>query len=663
MAKQQSEPKQRKKNSQNHKLKRRIIIAVVVVVLGGIAWAKFSGDSGFDDAGAVWRVGRGDLRISVAQPGKIEANKSVALTCDMEGQSTIISIIPEGTSVNTGDVLVELDSAGLRERIDEHEITVKSAENAFRNAEEALEIQKNQNESDIKAAELARDFALIDLEKYTGEAAYARALEMYKKQTSQSEGETNVAELAPHFAALNPEGDYEDGDWHQQLLKAKNDIKTAETSLKLAKSQLEGTQKLEAKGYLTTTELDKDKSSYESAQIKLDQAMEAQKLLIKYDHPKQLAKYIADYEEAEKELERAKRRAASQEAQKESDLEAKEATDERQKARLDKLKDQLKKSTIVAPQPGLVIYSSSSGDRSFGRERGLIAEGESVWERQKIIQLPDLSTLKVNVKVHESVRDMVDPGQNAIITVEAVSRLMLRGHVEKVSILPDSGDRWMNPDLTVYSTSIIIDDQSDALKPGMTAEAEIIIADLKNVLYVPVHAVTVRGEQEVCFVTKGSKRNITPVEVGLSNDKYIEIKSGLEEGDRVLTYAPITLAQETPLKRRKKVAESETKETPRPEEASGRPKATEERAGGIPPEMQERAKALLQDRLKNLTLEQKKELGIDENTDLENMTPEQMRGLVRKIMPRRGGPRPGGGPGTASGPPRGTRGGERTDTP
>ena len=58
----------------------------------------------------------------------------------------------------------------------------------------------------------------------------------------------------------------------------------------------------------------------------------------------------------------------------------------------------------------------------------------------------------------------------------------------------------------------------------------------------------------------------------------------------------------------------------------------------LPAEMLEKAKIFLQ----NLTPQQKKELGIDENTDLEKMTAEQMKNLFRKVMQRRGGPRPAG---------------------
>jgi HlyD family secretion protein len=698
MMNQRSDPKNMRKNSRNHKLKKGILIAVAVIVVAGIAWAKFSGSSGPDDAGAVFKVQRGNLRVSVSESGRVQASKSVALTCELEGQSTIIKIVPEGTYVKKGDELVVLDSANLRDRIDTQEITVKSAEAAHKNADEALQIQENQNDSDVKAAQLTVDFAKLDLDKYTaGESeeqlaqAAQLSLDFTNNLLSKYANEGWASQLGPIKAAAtqdtgkseNPSStDNQEsssdlaemvlpklagGDWHQQLRNNLYDVVQADTNLRLAKDAVDGSRKLYEKKYVTETQLKADESKFQNAVISLKKAVEALRLLVNYDHPKQLAKFVADYEEAKKGLERAKRKADSQLAQRRADLDAKEATYARQQVVLDKLKDQLTKSTIIAPQPGLVVYSSSSGDR-FRTDRGLIAEGEKVWQRQKLIELPDISSMKVTINVHESVRDMIKPDQDAIITIEALSGVMLHGHVEKVAILPDSANRWMNPDLTVYSTSIVIDDQSDALKPGMSAKVEIIIADLKNVLYVPVQAVTVRGEQEVCFVVKGSDRIVTPVEVGLSNDNYIEIKSGLKVGDKVLTYTPIALAHETPLQKPRDAkpkgaegTESQKKETTPPDETSGPPAAQGETPRQLPPQMLERAKTLLQ----SLTAEQKKELGIDENADLEKMTPEQMRDLFRKMMPRRGGPgadaeggrggprgqgrRPQGGPGGASG--------------
>ena len=643
MATQQTQQKQKRSPSRNHKMRRNIIIAVAVIAVGGIAWAKLSGGGDLEETEALFAVKRGDLLISVLESGKIQANKSVNLTCELEGQSTIISIIPEGTYVKEGDELVVLDSASLRDEIEQQQITAKSAESARTQAWEALEIQKNQNDSDTKAAELARDFALIDLKKYTGEVAYKKALEAYQEEKKQENTEAKVTELAPYFAALDPEKDYVDGDWHQQLLTAQNKITSAKTALKLAEDKLIGTKKLLDRGYVTQTEWEGDQFSYDKAKIELDQANESKKLLINYDHPKQLTKFIADYQEAEKELERAKRKAASQVAQKEADLGAKEATSKTQKLRLDKLTDQLGKTVLKAPQPGLVIYGSSSGE-PWRRERGLVAEGESVYERQKLIELPDLSTLKVQVSVHESARDMIKPGQEAVVTVEALPGLTLRGHVDKVAILPDAQQNWMNPDLTVYPTMVLLDEQAETLKPGMTAKVEIIVAELKDVLYVPVQAVSVRNEREVCFVIKASGTVVVPVESGLANNNYIEIRSGLKKGDKVLTYAPVTVSEETISRKAKQPGDEKTTQP------SGGPavgtKGTEAAPEGeAAPDREQRTREFM----KNMTPEQKKQmeerlksLGIEGDLSPESMTPEKMKEIRQKMMELRGGGAPGG---------------------
>lgn len=543
MLKRQNRPSGQNSNSKatqagNRRLRNRILIGVAVAVVAGIAWSRLSGSRGaFDDA-ALFTAKRGSLRVSLQETGKVQAIKSVTVRSQVEGQTTIISIIPEGTQVEQGDVLVELDSAYHREEIDKHRMQVTSAEASLTDAEESLEIQRNQNESDIKAAEMTRDFALIDLKRYTGEVAYRKALAALEKDNKGGEQQTEAPELAPYFEALDPEKDYTDGDWHQQLLTAQNKITTAETALKLAEDKVKGTQKLREKGYVTQTELEGDQFAYDKAEIDLDQARESKKLLINYDHTKQLAKFIADYEESEKKLERAKRRANSALAQREAVLGSARATYLVEKARLERHEDQLSKTTIQAPQAGLVIYSSSTGDRRRG-DQGLIVEGEMVRERQQLIELPDLSKLKVEIKVHESVRDRVKPGQPAIVSFDALPGISLRGHVETVAIIPDSADRWMNPDLTVYKTEVVIDDKPEALKPGMTAKVEIILAQLEDVLLVPVHAVTVRGDEKVCFLVDGKKTILTPVEVGLSNEDYVEITAGLKKGDVVLANAPL----------------------------------------------------------------------------------------------------------------------------
>ena len=436
-------------------------------------------------------VARGDLLISVIESGNLKAEKSVNIVSEVKGQATIISIVPEGTFVKEGDILVELDANELRERYTQQKITFQNAQVSNTEAREAYEIQKNENESNIKAAELKLEFAKMDLDKYL------------------------------------------EGDWPQEKRKAEADITIAEEETKRAADKLAWTEKLQEKGYVTRSELEADKLALKKKELELEQAREKLRLLEKYTHPKQMRKLQSEYQEAKKSLERATQRAKSRLAQAKAKVEAQKATLALQNTRLEKFKKQVEKTTIKAPQSGLVVYAA---DR-WGNQNP-IEEGTVVRERQAIITLPDISTMQVNTRVHETVVDKVKIGQEAVITVDAFPDMKLKGQVSKVAILPDNQMRWLNPDLKVYRTDVTIDGIVDSLKPGMSAKVEIIVARLKEVLKVPIQAVSLRGGREVCYIVHGRAIEMRPVQIGMSNDKFVEIKSGLKEGEKVLLIPP-----------------------------------------------------------------------------------------------------------------------------
>lgn len=494
---------------------KRILGALVLISLMLII-ARLPRSGNDPQAEVTYTVTRGDLLVSVIEGGNLKAKKSVNIVSEVEGQATIISIVPEGTFVKEGEVLVELDSANLRERYTQQEITFQSAQSSYTEAREAYEIQKNENESKIKAAELKLEFAKMDLDKYL------------------------------------------EGDWPQEKRKAEADITIAEEETKRAADKLAWTEKLQEKGYVTRSELEADKLALKKKELELEGAREKLRLLEKYTHPKQVRKLQSDYQEAKKELERVIRRANSQIAQAEAKVEAKKATFALQKARLEKLGKQVEKTTIRAPQSGLVVYASSSG--GMRGSQNLIEEGAMVRERQAIITLPDISAMQVDAKVHETVVDKVEVGQEAAITVDAFPDMRLKGQVSKVAILPDAQSRWLNPDLKVYSTGVTIDEVVDSLKPGMSAKVEIIVARLEDVLSVPIQAVSMREGREVCYVVHSREVEVRPVEIGISNDKFVEIKGGLEEGEKVLLLPPTTASGRE--RRAGPVEEKERKEVP-----------------------------------------------------------------------------------------------------
>ena len=204
----------------------------------------------------------------------------------------------------------------------------------------------------------------------------------------------------------------------------------------------------------------------------------------------------------------------------------------------EELQEQLGKCVIKAKRQGLVVYGGGNEDGFYygGEER--IREGATIRERQAIITIPDTTKMSVKVKIHETYIKKVEKGQKAKITVDAFPDKVLEGEVMKVGVLPDSQNRWMNPDLKVYLTTIRIDGTHDWIKPGMTAKVEIMVKRLPDVVYVPLQAVVPEEGKQFCYLMAGGKQQRTLVEAGDFTDEFIEVKSGIKEGDRVCLRAP-----------------------------------------------------------------------------------------------------------------------------
>ena len=203
---------------------------------------------------------------------------------------------------------------------------------------------------------------------------------------------------------------------------------------------------------------------------------------------------------------------------------------------MDKINKQLKACKIKAPAPGQVVYASSMADRWERRNRP-IEIGAEIRERQKIISIPDPTVMKVEIKIHETWIDKVQPGQHAKITIAAFPDETFTGKVMKKAPLADP-EEWLNPDLKVYSTDVNIDGTHDFLKTGMTAKIEVIIDELHDVLSVPIQSVITQEKSKVCYVLTNNGPQKRVVETGLFNDNFVEVKSGLVEGEKVLLNPP-----------------------------------------------------------------------------------------------------------------------------
>jgi HlyD family secretion protein len=204
----------------------------------------------------------------------------------------------------------------------------------------------------------------------------------------------------------------------------------------------------------------------------------------------------------------------------------------------DKLGEQLEdanKLVVIAEQAGLVVYDN--GQRGWN-PTARVAVGEKFYPRQQVLVIPEMGTLQVKTKVYEASIDQVHSGVPAFITLDARPEMKLSGKVSKVAPLPDSQNRWLNPGVKVYDVTIAFDQMPENLKPGMTAQVEMVLAKLPDVLSVPVAAVFGEQERTFCHRVWGGKVEKVDVKIGRTNDKRVEILSGLAEGDEVMLAPP-----------------------------------------------------------------------------------------------------------------------------
>lgn len=145
--------------------------------------------------------------------------------------------------------------------------------------------------------------------------------------------------------------------------------------------------------------------------------------------------------------------------------------------------------------------------------------------------------MKIDARIHESKISRVRVGLPVIIRIDAFPDTIYHGVVDSVADVPVPGS-WPNFDIKEYPAVIRITDDLQKvleLKPGLTAEVEIQVVSRENVLQVPVQAIVAIGEKHYAFVlTDRGPELRKDIIIGDSNDKSVEILSGLEEGEQVI---------------------------------------------------------------------------------------------------------------------------------
>src|SRR3989441_11447531 len=245
---------------------------------------------------------------------------------------------------------------------------------------------------------------------------------------------------------------------------------------------------------------------------------------------------------------------------------------ERAQAGSSQARDQLSKTTVYSPINGTVtILNSKLGER-------LVATGQ--FAGTEVMRVADLSHMEARVDVNENDVVNVKVGDKADIKIDAYGDRKFHGAVYQIANTGKTTGAGTQEEVTNFEVKIRIDDHDVPLKPGLSCTADIETNMVKDVVAVPMQAVTVRtgdtnlspeetekkkqktaqrdkgdnsadyvnerqekatqkGEHEkiakVVFLKKGSKAQMVKVTTGISDDTYMEIKSGVQPGDEVVS--------------------------------------------------------------------------------------------------------------------------------
>ncbi len=517
-----------------------VVGAIVLVALLVLAWVLFSRFGETADSVASYTVGRGNLTVSITENGNIKALKSVDIKSDVEGQVTIIKIVPEGTFITPEDVkkkkvLVELDSAALKEKYTQQKIATSNAQASYEEAVESYEIQLNQNNSDIKGGERKLKFAKMDLQKYVGEIIAQQLIQAGEVYAATQASQPATTRPVVNMTALSRDPNLR-GAAQQKIRELQSKIELASEELTRATTKLEWTEKLYAKNYVSGEDVRADRLAVKSKTIDLEQAKTNLDLYIRYDFPKETEKALEDYYEAYRELERIRAKTRSLLAQALAKRTGMEASYKLQKDQLEKVRDQLEACIIRAPASGLVVYGTSND--FWARQNNPIQAGAQVYQRQTILSIPNNMQMIVEFKVHETWVQKIKPGLAAEITMDAFPDQHFTGKVTKIAPLADP-QNWINPDLKVFTTEVTIDGIHPFLKTGMSAKVKVIVQRLFNVINVPIQAVVSQKGKKYCYIAAAfGSPQLREVQTGASNDNFMEITHGLKVGEKVLLNPP-----------------------------------------------------------------------------------------------------------------------------
>ena len=351
--------------------------------------------------------------------------------------------------------------------------------------------------TDVQAGDM-----LIKLETLAIEEEISERTKFYhlaESQVARSAADVERAKLAI--------SEYEEGRFLSELSSLQKDLAVAESRLLNAMNRLKHSRMMSRSEYASELDVEEKEFAAEQAEMNVQLIQTGIEVLENYTKRQEMVRLKGELNAAE----------ATHQANIETAL--------ADKNRLDRAQEELGLCTIVADRPGLVIYP----DNEQWENAPKIEEGGTVNKDQTLLLMPDLTQMQVKVGIHESMIDRLTSGMEANITL---NRESLAGKVTDVAAVAKPAG-WWTGNVVKYDTIISLPSR-DGLRPGMSAEVEILLARHTDVVTIPANACLETREGFACWVKTESGVERRALQLGDSSEMFIVVRDGVQEGEHVV---------------------------------------------------------------------------------------------------------------------------------
>ena len=350
----------------------------------------------------------------------------------------------------------------------------------------------------------------IDSSEYT---------EMVRRQSivvDQSRATFRQAELSLAVAKIGLEA-YREGEKAQMDRQCRGQIALARSDLTRQADRLEWSRRMVLKGYLALGQVITEELALKRSRLTLAQHETSLRIFERFTVPISL------------------RGLESQILGTQSTLDFQTIKLQREEEKLVLYKELVGRCVVRAPHDGFLVYANRPGRSPE------VFEGAVVRQRMRLFMLPDLSKMTVSALLHETVVNLVRPGMPVRVQIEALPGRELAGTVVSLAPMPyNERQAESGNEATYFLGKIEITTPLDGLRPGMTAELEILADRKEKVLAVPIEAVASDAGADVCYVQRADRLARRTVKLGRSSHDLVEVLDGLKDGESVVLHPPKT---------------------------------------------------------------------------------------------------------------------------